>query len=182
MFKIILFSFFSFEVYATPLHVIIIRHAEKPESGNDLSSTGFTRANFLINFFTNSSFSKKYNVPQNIFASKPEDELGSIRSIQTVIPLSKSLNISINTSFKRDEFDALAKEILNNPDYNNKTILISWPHKRIKDIVNSLGVTKFKKKWKDNTFDRLWIVNFEDQTFLSIDDLPQSLLVGDSAL
>ena len=182
MFKIILLSLFSFNLYATPLHVIIIRHAEKPESGSDLSPEGLLRANALVGLFTNSIISKKYNIPHFLFASMPQHELGSMRSIQTLAPLSFFLNIPIEKSFKRDDWGDLTQEILTDPIYDGKTILIAWPHKKIREIVDGLGCRKFSKKWDDENFDRLWIVNFKDQQCLSLDDLPQKLLVGDSTI
>ncbi len=182
LFKIVFLTFLSFKVFATPLHVVIIRHAEKPESGSELSQKGFSRANALVGLFTNSDLSKKYNIPQFLFASMPQHEIGSIRSIQTLIPLSNYLNIPIEKGFKRNDYKELTREVLTNPIYDGKTILIAWPHKKIREIIDNLGVTNFTKKWEDKTFDRLWIVNYKDQQFLSIDDLPQKLIIGDSSI
>ena len=181
MIKLFLFFIISLNLYAAPAHVLIIRHAEKEENSNELSKRGFNRAEALVKFFTSSTLSKEYGVPQYIFATQPNNSDGSVRSIQTATPLSNYTKIPINKNYQRDDFDLLTRELLSNPIYDNKTVLIVWAHKRIVDIVDSLGAVDFPKEWKDKHFDRLWVVNFKNNKFSRFDNRPQYLLKGDDS-
>ena len=180
---LILISLISLNAWATPKAVMIIRHAEKVETEETLSEIGFKRANALVTFFSHSQFSKSNGVPDFIFAASPKDENSSIRSIQTATPIANFLKIPINKNFTREEYTYLTNEILSNPIYNNKIVLIVWAHKRIKEIAENLGAHEssgLPKKWSDKNFDRLWLINFKNNSFESFKDIAQNVLPGDA--
>lgn len=173
-------AFYSVSVFAVPSHVIIIRHAEKPENedeDNTLSAEGERRAVALVNYVKKSPDMKKMGLPQFIFAASPKKEGSSIRSIQTAIPLSKDLNININTDYTRDEYDGLVKELLTNSKYNKKTIFIVWAHKRIVKMARALGAKDTPDEWEDDEYDRAWVLHFENNKSVDFENIKQNINV-----
>lgn len=179
---ILITIFYVNYLYALPSEVFIIRHAEKEKGSNTLSAKGYQRANAYVQFFTNSNFTKKYGIPDAIFAARPKDDDSSIRSIETVTPLAHKLNLKLRTEYIRDEFDLLALLILKNSELSHKKILISWPHNRIVDIALKLGVEESGLVWSDKVFDRVWVLKYSDDQLESFEDLPEKLLPGDSEI
>lgn len=177
---LILITLYSVNVFATPKHVIIIRHAEKPEDEtiNTLSPEGEKRAEALVSYVKNSPDMKRLGLPQFIFASSPKKEGSSIRSIQTVIPLSKALNVTINTDYMRDDYVLLVQELLTNPKYNNKTVFIAWAHKRIVKMTKALGATNAPDEWEDDEFDRTWVIHYKNNQYDSFENLKQNINVN----
>ena len=79
--------------YGRPDQVIIIRHAEKPKQGDDLSLKGRERAAALVPFFLDGD----KPTPAAIFAQGISDMRHSRRPVQTVTPLAHELNLSVKT-------------------------------------------------------------------------------------
>ena len=75
--------------FAQPAQVIIIRHAEKPDSGNGLSLKGMKRAAALVPYFLGTESLLKFGEPVAIYAQAQRHETSSIRPIETVRPLAK---------------------------------------------------------------------------------------------
>ena len=72
------------QAMAQPAQVIIIRHAEKPTSGNELSLRGEERAAALVPFFLGADELLEFKTPVAIYAQAQKKETSSIRSIETV--------------------------------------------------------------------------------------------------
>ena len=68
--------------------VLIIRHAEKPDSGPDLSACGQQRAEAYTRYFQDLTVDSKALRPDAIFAAKDSKE--SQRPRQTVEPFAKA--------------------------------------------------------------------------------------------
>jgi len=166
---------------AAPAQVILIRHAEKPASGNELNTQGFQRAKALVGFFENTPSMTRYGTPVAIYAMAPKDQTGSVRPIQTVTPLADSLGLKINTAYKKDELTLLIGEILNTGAYDGKMVLVCWEHNMIPKIVKGFGWDGAPQSWDGSVFDRAWVLNFTDGAVVSFEDIPQRLLPGDSA-
>lgn len=166
-----------------PKAVILIRHAEKPipeEASPSLSERGWQRAKLLPQIFVNNQTLSQISLPDYLFAAGLENKDSSRRSIETLQYLSKSIQVPINDFFKRDDYKDLVDEILQNPQYNNKVIMIAWQHKILSKIAGRLGVSP-KPEWDDEKFDRIWLITFWDNHLL-FKDMPQRLLPGDSDL
>ena len=157
-----------------PDQVIIIRHAEKPEHGHDLTVKGRERAAALAPFF----LSGDRETPVAIYAQGPSAEHPSRRPVETVTPLAHDLKLVIKTCHRGDDA-AMVKEILSQPEYDGKVVLICWSHKEIPGLATALGVVH-PPEWRGAAFDRLWIIKFNDGQ-ATLQDLPQRLLFGDSA-
>jgi hypothetical protein len=164
-----------------PAQVILIRHAEKPETGPDLNERGQERAQALVDFFKNNLAAARHGVPVEIYAAAPISEGSSLRSIETVTPLSQSLGIKINTNYTKKEDERMVKDIMSDSNCAGKTALICWEHKGIPDLLKDFGWTSGPNSWPgENVFDRVWILNFDGGKPVSFEDVPQHLLPGDS--
>ena len=166
--------------FADPAEVILIRHAEKPETGNDLTLRGRERAAALVPYFLETPELLEAKTPVAIYAQRPKNATSSIRSIETVRPLANALHLKINDSFVRDEFQQMVEEIRHKPEYEGHTVLICWEHKVIPEIAAKLGAENAPKSWPDATYDRTWIVKFQGDKKTTCSDVPQRLLFGDS--
>ena len=165
---------------AAPAQVILIRHAEKPASGNELNSQGWQRAKALVYFFKHTPSMTRFGTPAAIYAMAPKGPNGSLRPIQTVTPLADSLGLKINSSYKKGELAGLVGNIMSNSAYNGKMVLICWEHNIIPEIVKDFGWNA-APQWDGNSFDRAWVLNFNGNSVVSFEDIPQRLLPGDSA-
>jgi hypothetical protein len=179
----------SAAAFAAPAQVILIRHAEKPEYGAELSARGFKRAEALVKFFQTSSAVGRYGTPAAIYAAAPKHEDSSIRSIQTVTPLASALRLTINTDFTRGQVHKLARAIMENPEYDGRMVLVCWQHEAIVEIAsvlaeyNNSGLavqSTLPYEWEDAAFDRVWILDLSRGKVVSFKNIPQRLLPGDS--
>ena len=166
---------------AAPAQVILIRHAEKPASGNELDSQGWRRANALVGFFESTPSMTRFGTPAAIYAMAPKDTNGSLRPIETVTPLADSLGLKINTGYKKEELAGLVNDIMKTRAYDGKMVLVCWEHKMIPEIVDEFGWNAAPQSWDGSVFDRAWVLNFNGNKVVSFEDIPQRLLPGDSA-
>jgi hypothetical protein len=179
--KIVSVLLFSQTLLAAPAQILFIRHAEKlNDKDNNLSEQGYERAEKLAKFFTKNPKMTEYGLPVAIFAAAPRSKGGSIRSIETVEPLARRLGIEINTQFTKKDEDELVEEILENKDYEGGTVVVSWVRQELPDLVKAFGAKGVPKDWDEDTFDRVWRVEFEDGRAGFVEDLPQNLMPGDS--
>lgn len=207
MILIIVGSFTCAHMEAVPAQVLLIRHAEKPlppdKEGIHLNMQGRQRAHALVPFFMEDPRMTELGTPVVIFAQKPKTKKNSRRPIETVKPLAEALGLEVNTTFHRDQVKALVDEILMNPEYEGKTVLVCWGHEFLGKIATALGVdpnvsttwgrviydtiatsisgdTKEKRlKWP-KTYDRVWVISYHDNGEVEFKDIPQRLLYGDS--
>ncbi|MDE2293072.1 MAG: histidine phosphatase family protein [Elusimicrobia bacterium] len=163
-----------------PAQVILIRHGEKPASGNDLSPRGYQRAQALVAFFTSGAPTARYGPPAAIYAEQPQPDGSQARPFETVKPLADSLGQTVDTDFKKKDAAGLAQDILTNPDYAGKMVLISWEHHMLPDILRALGWTTGPDAYPDAAFDRVWTLDFDGGKPVAFSDTPQRLLPGDS--
>jgi len=119
--------------------VMLIRHAEKPASGNDLSAMGWRRAECIRDLFIGNSTI----TPKTIFAQKAsrKDETipDSRRQIETVAPLARKLGYTIDNSFTSFEVDDLSKKIADLSE-EEFPVLVSWNHDDIKSFLINFGM------------------------------------------
>lgn len=185
----LLFCAIAAPAFAAPAQVILIRHAEKPEYGNELSEKGYKRAEALVNFFRTAPAVTGYGTPVAIYAMAPKNEDSSVRAIQTVKPLANALAITLNTGFTRGQAHKLVADIMENPKYTGRMVLVCWQHGHLTDIVRELAEyspygpaapVALPAAWPDSSFDRAWIIDLYRGRVLSFKDVPQRLLPGDS--
>lgn len=105
----------------------------------------------------------------------------SNRAYETIIPLASALKLHIDNNYSdsKDDVDRLAEDLIHDPKYTGKRVLICWHHGKIANLAHKLGVKPKPSEWDPMVFDRIWSINYKDAT-ARLQDLPQKLLFGDS--
>jgi hypothetical protein len=143
------------QVKATSVkRVIIIRHGEKPDNGDNLSCQGLNRSLQLPEVLH-----QKIGTPDYIFV--PSINMGkktsTARMYQTIVPFAVKYNMAINTKYDVDDTKGLAKDVLS----RNGTVLVVWEHDHIDNIAKELGLQNVSK-WPGSDFDSIWIIDFQN--------------------
>ena len=149
-----------------PAQIILIRHAEKPVDPEDphLSPAGVKRAERLVSFITTDPTMTRFGLPVAVFATQATKHDNGQRTQETVAPLAQALNLPVQTPYLGKDFALLAKQILANPAYAGKTVLICWNHEEIPRLAAALGVTPEPPKWKGSVFDLVYVISYHDGT------------------
>lgn len=157
--------------------IYLIRHAEKPAEGDELSKVGFQRAQCLANHVF-SGHNSQFKSPQRIIAQPHTISILSKRPLQTVEPLAMVLGIHVELDCERDDIDCVVKSIQS----DGKRLLISWEHKRLRKILGRLLPTlKHVPKYPTDHFDIVWKVDTKRQTLTSVyQDCPNIDKMGDA--
>lgn len=132
--------------------VLVIRHAEKPESGNTLTPAGEERAKAYVHYFQNYTVDSKPVKISYLFAAA--DTKGSMRPRLTLEPLSKALDEVIDQHFTDKQSTELMEELQAKPHGGN--IIICWHHGQIPALLKALGANPNKilpgGKWPESIF------------------------------
>ena len=115
-----------------------------------------------------------------MIAVKPDSKKGSIRSIQTLRPISIRLNQPIQADHTKDEIDELVEFIMQSSEMTNKVVLIAWQHDSIAELANKLGATDAPSEWPSKVYDRFWLLDYNNEQLVKFQNLPQQLLDNDS--
>jgi len=139
---------------AAARRIILIRHGEKPDQGDNLSCAGFNRALQLP-----AVLNKKFGALAEIYvpAINTGKQTSTARMYQTAVPLAVKYNLGINSKYDVDDVAGLAQSLLK----KEGTTLVVWEHKKINNIVKALGVEQ-KIDWADDDYDSIWIITFQD--------------------
>ncbi|KAK5123924.1 hypothetical protein LTR85_002121 [Meristemomyces frigidus] len=147
--------------------VYLIRHGEKPASGNGLSAQGMQRAQCLRTVFgANSSYGIGH-----IMAETPKSSGARARPYDTVEPLAEDLGLAVDTSCDRDDSDCVADVVDSYVGSGN--ILICWEHDALTDIVTALGDDN-APTYPDDSFNIIWTdpYDYSEITSMSSEDCP----------
>lgn len=153
----IVISFISFFCVAenapdSKLKVVIIRHGEKPETGDNLSCQGESRALQLP-----AVLYQKFNKPDYTYV--PSLELGKsmthARMFQTITPFAVKYNLTINGKFDANDYSNIAENILK----KTGTVLMVWQHSAIQSLAEKLGV-KNPPPWDGKDYDSIWVITY----------------------
>jgi len=166
---------------AAPAQVFIIRHAEKPASGDSLSTKGRERAAALVPYFMETKELLNYGPPVAVYAMSPSKANPSERPIETVKGLAEALKVTLNSSYERDGYKKMVEDIMNDTSNHGKTVLICWEHQLIPEIARAFKAFQTPGKWQNEVFDRIWIVNLNQGGKVSFQNVPQKLMFGDSS-
>jgi hypothetical protein len=134
------------------LKVVIIRHAEKPVNGDNLSCQGQNRAMQLANVLH-----QKFNVPDYTYvpALKTDKSTTHSRMFQTVTPFAVKYNLTINSKYGGEDFAEITKSVFK----KSGTVLMVWNHSEIPDLAGALGVEN-PPQWAEADFDSIWIISY----------------------
>ena len=148
---------------STQSTIYIIRHGEKKWALGCLNSAGEHRANLLPAIFNN----KIFLTPNHIFANYYDDHIDCERCIQTVTPIAKALNLSVNSTYGYNKWlggNQLASETFRaviSRASTPTTILVAWEHINIKPLTEALGVGSDQiPAWKGTDYDTIYILQF----------------------
>ena len=168
---------------ATPNQVVIIRHAEKPVTGNNVNQQGCERAFLLPDFFHLNPTVNQFGSPVAFYGARPTAKGGSIRSLETIAPTASSYGMQIQASFDKTQPTQAAQAILSNPAYNGKTVVMAWEHGAIPGLAQAFGLTLTPtlQVWPDAVFDEAWVLDFTSGT-PSIQIIPEDVLPGDNTV
>ena len=147
---------------ADELKVVIIRHAEKPKSGDNLSCQGENRALQLP-----AVLFKKFGKPDYTYV--PALKLGKssnhARMFQTVTPFAIKHNLTLNSRFAGSDVSGVANDVLK----RTGVVLLVWEHSQIPPLAEALGVSQ-PPPWKDDDFDSIWVVVYASGRALMTSD------------
>ncbi len=136
--------------------ILIVRHAEKPESGMDLTPAGVQRAAAYTNYFRKFAIDSKPLHLDCLFAAA--DSKNSHRSRLTLEPLSQSLGLPLDLRYADKQAGELAGELQARP--HGQGILIAWHHGQIPALIAGLGGDPAKLlpggQWPDDVFS--WVI------------------------
>jgi hypothetical protein len=133
--------------------IVLIRHAEKPLNGNNLSCSGFNRSLKLVGLLK-----EKFGIPDYIFVPSPGTgkQTKNLRMLQTALPLATKYNLAINTKYAVNDVNQMAREV----SKRRGTILIVWEHNQLPAIARALGVQMSELYWASNDYDSIWIISY----------------------
>jgi hypothetical protein len=136
--------------------VLIIRHAEKPAEGQELTAAGYQRAQAYVKYFGDFQMEGRALKLDALFAAA--DSKKSRRPRLTLEPLSRALNLPLDTGFKDKAPELLADELKSKP--HGRAILICWHHGKIPELIRALGADPDallpNGKWPDTEFG--WVI------------------------
>ncbi|GEM_PF-3599334 len=128
---------------ALPAMVVLLRHAEKPPTGEHLSAAGWARARALAPYLWN-----RYGAHlAAVYAAQvdPRQHSPSYRPQETLTPLIIKLltdraGVSVNTSWPVGQEALVAADITRHIGFAGKTVIIAWEHIHLPLIAAALGV------------------------------------------
>jgi hypothetical protein len=140
--------------HAQSQKIILIRHGEKPDQGDNLSCQGLNRALQLP-----AVLQQKFGIPNHIFVPAINEGKATkvARMYQTIVPFAVKYNIDVNTKYDVDDIDGITGAIKK----QQGEVLLVWEHKKIIKIIKALGINT-EDKWDDNDFDSIWIISFNN--------------------
>jgi hypothetical protein len=136
--------------------VLIIRHAEKPESGIGLTPTGEARARLYAEYFK--VFREEgLSVPiDSLYAGA--DSKNSVRPRLTLEPLSKATGMPLHHEVATDDTTTLVHKL--QEEAHGQHPLIAWRHGQIPALLTAFGASPEKLlpngKWPDDVYD--WVI------------------------
>lgn len=164
--------------FAKPSAIFLIRHGEKSDSGPELSERGWERARALPSLFSKPEFSK-YGAPTCLIGMNKKKFDGSIRALQTLKYLSEFFHVNLTDRYNKDQGKEMVQFALTSPQCDGHLLIIAWEHTALEAVAADLGVNPEPKWPGSDIYDRVWVVEF-NQEQVTMKDLPQNLLPGDS--
>jgi broad specificity phosphatase PhoE len=163
----------AFAANSGPSVVMVIRHGEDtgiaPHDFH-LSPRGRQRAEALPKLF-----GSRLPKPQVIIATRATK--GSNRPVETVEPLARALDVPIDNRYAESDYKLLARDLMTDPRYAGKVVLVCWHHGKLPRLAKALGV-KNVPLWPEDQFDRVWVIEPNGGS-VRFDDVHQKLLDGD---
>jgi hypothetical protein len=143
--------------------VLIIRHAEKPDSGPGLTPAGEARAQAYVGYFEHFSVDGQPMTPNALYAAA--DSKSSMRPRLTIEPLSQALGLPIDSQFADKQTKDIA-DALRTTAHGNR-VLIAWHHGEIPKLIHDLGGDSASlipgDKWPSDVFGWVVVLRYDHQ-------------------
>ena len=167
--------------FGQPAQIILLRHGEKPgdPAATHLSARGDERARALVSLLGQHSPLTSNAVVAALYATRVTKHGNGVRTGETLAALARELGLTVQTPFTSENYKLLARRVLADPAYRGKTVIICWTHHELAALAEALGVKPKPPKWKDEVFDRFWVIGFNEGK-ANLRDIPQGLLPGDA--
>lgn len=150
--------------------VLIIRHAEKPASGAELTPAGEARAQAYAHYFEPFQEDNLHVTVDALYAGA--DSESSYRPRLTLEPLSRATGIKVNASVSTKEPIRLVSLLRSEP--HGRHPLIAWRHGQIPALLDAFHVPASllpSGKWPDDTYDWVIVLHFDDSGRLQREEL-----------
>lgn len=145
--------------------VLIVRHAEKPLLGRELTRAGEARANAYIHYFEPFQESG-LNIRVNALYSG-SDSPDSVRPRLTLEPLSRASGLPLDSSISTKEPAALVTLLRTQPHGNHP--LVAWRHGSVPALLTAFGASPTllpESKWPDDIYDWVVVLTFDNSGHL----------------
>jgi hypothetical protein len=142
-----------------PATILVLRHAEKPRNPLDLhlSEAGQRRAERLAAWLP-----ETFGRPDILFAAA--DKLLSRRPRETLEPLAKATGAPLRHDVSGKHSEAFAGELLADPQYAGRRVVVSWRHKALPVLARALGASagECPDPWPGELYDPVLRFDYAD--------------------
>lgn len=147
--------------------VIVMRHAEKPDTGAGLAPEGSARAAMLAQWLPQALADAGIAPIATVAAAA--DSRHSQRPRLTVTPLAAALHLGIAQPFSDTQTAAMADWLRARPAHD--TTLVAWHHGEIPALLAALGADPAPLlpggRWPETLYDRIFVLSYDAQGRLS---------------
>jgi hypothetical protein len=139
------------------LRIVLIRHAEKPKKGDNLTCQGVNRSMQLT-----AVLHSRFGLPVAIYVPSMAfgDSTKHSRMFQTIVPFAAKYNLPVCGKFAEDDTVQLARTARE----QKGTVFIVWEHSRLPAIARCLGIKDTTLHWSGDDYDSIWIITYHDGT------------------
>jgi hypothetical protein len=135
--------------------VLLVRHAEKPESGTGLTPAGEARAAAYVSYFEHFRIAGAPARIDTLVATA--DSANSMRPRLTITPLGKALGLPVQQPFADQDVKDLAAWLAARPGH---VTLVAWHHGKMPKLLAALGADPATLlpggTWPQDTYD--WVI------------------------
>jgi hypothetical protein len=139
--------------------VLIVRHSEKPETGNGLTPLGEARAWLYAKYFEPFQEEGLSISVDCLYAGA--DSKNSIRPRLTLEPISKATGLPLHLKVGTKDSETLVLEL--KTEAHGRHPLIAWRHGEIPALLTAFGASPEKLlpngQWPDDVFDWVIVLN-----------------------
>ena len=149
--------------------LLILRHCEAGLAREHCGYMGNLRSQYIATLFGNTT-TDRWPEPSYIFAmaagERHNDAVNNWREIETVVPLSEKVNVTIDTSFgfpEKKKFVNHLYKMLRKGEMCGKVAVISWKHHDIPDFSHSLGCgpeNGCPDSFDENDYETVWELTY----------------------